>query len=206
MRNHSPVLRLVKALALLMGLTLLLAGCSRAYELKGTAYPPDKVAADFTLSTADGQTFRLSDHRGELVLLFFGYTSCPDVCPTTLAEAKQILEGLSKQADQVRFLFITVDPNRDTPERLAGYTALFHPNIVGLTGDPAELARVQQAYGVVAEKEQLSDSAVGYVINHTSRMFLVDANGHLRLSYAYGTPVADILADLQHLLRLGSSS
>lgn len=205
MCNPSPFLRLARTLTLLVAFTLLLAGCARAYELKGTAYPPDKVAADFTLATADGQTFRLGDHRGELLLLFFGYTSCPDICPTTLAEAKQILDGLGKQADRVRFLFITVDPERDTPERLAAYTGLFHPAIIGLTGDPTELARVQQAYGIMAEKEQLSDSAVGYVINHTSRMFLVDANGHLRLSYAYGTPVADIVADLRHLLRTASS-
>lgn len=188
-------------LAWLLILAVLVSGCGRSYELKGTPYPPGKVAADFTLMAPDGQPFRLSDHRGELVLMFFGYTSCPDICPLTLSEAKKVLEGLGPQADRVRFLFITVDPERDTPQRLAEYTALFHPAIVGLTGDPAELARVRQAYGVVADREQLSDSAVGYVINHTARMFLVDAAGNLRLSYAHGTPPADIVADLRYLLR-----
>ncbi|MCS6845950.1 MAG: SCO family protein [Caldilineales bacterium] len=188
-------------LAWLLALAIPLAGCGRAYELKGIPYPPGKAAADFTLMASDGRPFRLSDHRGELVLMFFGYTSCPDICPLTLSEAKKVLEGLGPQADRVRFLFITVDPERDTPQRLAEYTAMFHPAIVGLTGDPAELERVRKAYGIVADREQLSDSAVGYVINHTARMFLVDAAGNLRLSYAHGTPPADIVADLRYLLR-----
>lgn len=188
-------------LAWLLALAVLVGGCGRAYELKGTPYPPGKVAEDFTLMAPDGQPFRLSDHRGELVLMFFGYTSCPDICPLTLSDAKQVLEGLGPQAERVRFLFITVDPERDTPQRLAEYTAMFHPAIVGLTGDPTELARVRQAYGIVADREQLSGSAVGYVINHTARIFLVDAAGNLRLSYAHGTPPADIVADLRYLLR-----
>lgn len=178
-----------------------LTGCGQTYEFKGTAYPDGKAAQDFTLSAADGQTFRLSQHRGQVVLLFFGYTSCPDICPTTLAEAKQVLEGLGDDAGAVRFAFITVDPERDTPEKLAGYTAFFHPDIIGLTGDPAELEQVRQAYGVVAEKEQLSESAVGYIVNHTARIFLIDPEGNLRLSYGFGTPPADILADLRHLLQ-----
>jgi protein SCO1/2 len=148
----------------------------------------------------DGGRFRLSEHRGQIVLMFFGYTSCPDVCPTTLAEARRILEDLEDDSEQVTFLFITVDPERDTPEVLANYVTAFHPAIIGLTGASDELGAVRQAYGVFAEKEVLDESAAGYVVNHTARVFLVDAEGRLRLSYAFGTVPDDILQDIRHLL------
>jgi protein SCO1/2 len=187
------------ALLLLAGL---LAGCGQpAYQFKGTPYPPDRQALDFTLTSEEGEPFQLSDHKDQVILLFFGYTSCPDVCPTTLAEARQVLNDLEGDADQVAFLFITVDPERDTPERLAKYTDVFHPAITGLTGDAETLAHVRDAYGVVAEKEQLTDSALGYVVNHTARTFLVDQQGNLKLSYRYGTVPEDILSDVKYLLQ-----
>ena len=188
----SPVL-----LALLAA--LLLSACG-SYQFQGTEYAEPSPAPDFELKKTDGQHFRLSEQRGQIVLMFFGYTSCPDVCPTTLAEANQIFRGLDNDADQVRFLFITVDPDRDTPEVLSNYVTAFHPAIVGLTGTPDELQAVYRDYGIFAEKEELSESAVGYVVNHTARVFLVDAQGRLRLSYAFGTPPEDILQDIRHLL------
>jgi protein SCO1/2 len=132
--------------------------------------------------------------------MFFGYTSCPDVCPTTLAEARWVLEGLGDDADRVIFLFTTVDPERDTPEVLGTYVAAFHPAIVGLTGAPDVLAAVRQDYGIFAEKEVLEGSATDYIVNHTARLFLVDTEGRLRLSYSFGTPPEDILEDIRHLL------
>lgn len=186
---------------LLVFAAILLASCGQAYQYKGTLYPEDNTARDFELMADDGQTYRLSDHRGQVVLVFFGYTGCPDVCPMTLSEAKQVLEGLGDDAEGVQFIFITVDPERDTAEQLGRYTKAFHPKIVGLTGDPEELARIRDAYGVVAEKEELSDSALGYVVNHTARVFLVDPEGNLKLSYRFGTEPADVLADVQYLLR-----
>jgi protein SCO1/2 len=177
----------------------MLSACG-SYQFQGTEYAKPNTAPDFELMATDGHRFRLGEQRGQIVLMFFGYTSCPDVCPTTLAEANQILRGLENDADQVTFLFITVDPERDTPEVLSNYVAAFHPAIVGLTGAPNELGAVYQDYGILAEKEELSGSAVGYVINHTARIFLVDAQGRLRLSYAFGTPPEDILQDIHHLL------
>jgi protein SCO1/2 len=187
------------ALVLLGFLSFLLAAC-QSYQFKGTSYPDPQPASDFALTATDGQQFRLSEHRGQIVLMFFGYTSCPDVCPTTLAEAKQILKGVGGDSDRVTFLFITVDPERDTPQVLANYVAAFDPAIVGLTGTSDELAAVRQAYGVFAEKEVVDASAVGYTITHTSRVFLVDTEGRLRLSYAFGTLPDDILQDVRHLL------
>ena len=185
--------------ALLLALIALLLAACGAYQFNGTAYPDPRAAPDFELTAADGTPFRLSGQRGQIVLLFFGYTSCPDVCPTTLAEANQLLRGLGDDAGRVTYAFITVDPGRDTPEVLAGYTAAFHPAILGLTGAPDQLAGVRQAYGVSAE-EIVDESSGGHSLSHTARLFLVDPQGRLRLSYATGTPAQDILQDIRHLL------
>jgi protein SCO1/2 len=197
-RMHDSTPRYL-ALVLLGLLSFLLAAC-QSYQFKGTPYPDLQTAPDFALTATHGKQFRLSEHRGQIVLMFFGYTSCTDVCPTTLAEAKQILKGVGSDADRVTFLFITVDPERDTPQVLAKYVAAFDPAIVGLSGTSDELAAVRQAYGIFAEKEAVDDSGAGYTITHTSRVFLVDTEGHLRLSYAFGTPPDDIVQDIRHLL------
>jgi protein SCO1/2 len=182
-----------------LGLGLLLAAC-QPYQFKGTEYPADMSAENFTLTTTKGQPFRLSDERGKIVLMFFGFTSCPDVCPTTLAEAKRILEGLGDDGANVRFVFITVDAERDTQQRLGQHISAFHPDIIGLRGTPEGLQTVFDAYGIHVAKVPLEDSALGYTMEHTARVFLVDQTGRLRLSYAFGTPDEDILLDVQYLL------
>jgi protein SCO1/2 len=197
-QSARPALLYMSLVALLLG-AMLLSGC-QSYEFKGTLYADPQPAPDFELTAPNGEHFRLSDHQGEIVLMFFGYTSCPDVCPTTLAEARRILEGLGEDVDNVTFLFITVDPERDTPEVLGTYATAFHPAIVGLTGSADDLAAVRQDYGIVAEKEILEGSAAGYAVTHTARVFLVDAEGRLRLTYSFGTPPEDILEDINHLL------
>jgi protein SCO1/2 len=185
---------------LVLVLTSLILTACQPYQFKGTQYPDPQSAPDFELTDTNGERFRLSDQQGQTVLMFFGYTSCPDVCPMTLAEARRVLEGLGYYAAKVTFLFITVDPERDTTEVLGTYVTAFHPAIIGLTGTPDELAAVRQDYGVFADKEVLEGSAVGYVVNHTARVFLVDAEGRLRLNYAFGTPPEDILEDIRHLI------
>jgi protein SCO1/2 len=179
---------------------MLLAACA-PYQFKGTEYPEGILAEDFTLIDTEGRPYQLSQRQGKVTLLFWGYTSCPDVCPVTLSEAKQMIQGLGDEAEQVEFLFITVDPERDTPEVLGKYAAAFHPDIIGLTGTPDELAAVQEAYGIYSAKVPLENSATGYSMDHTARTFLVDGDGRLRLSYAYGTPADDIVADVRYLLK-----
>lgn len=173
---------------------------SKPATFRGTSYAePYPVAAEIELQQADGNTFRLSDQRGKIVALFFGYTSCPDVCPTTMAELNQAFEKLGDQADQVQVLYVTVDPERDTPERAQEYVNHFNPDFIGLSGSEAELAKVWNDYGVFREIVE-GTSASGYLVNHTARVTVIDQQGNLRLSFPFDTPVDDVVHDLKLLL------
>jgi protein SCO1/2 len=186
---------------LLLGcLILLLAGCG-SHEFKGTEYRDAQPAPDFELENVAGGTFRPSDHQGKVLLLYFGYTFCPDICPATLAQVTVALDRLEEDADRVVMLFVTVDPERDTAEVMSNYVSAFHPNIIGLTGSRESLEAVFSAYGIVAEREELPDSAMEYAMNHTTRLFLVDPEGRLRLSYPFGTQPGDIVEDVTYLLK-----
>ena len=168
----------------------------------GTSYgEPYPVAQEIELTRSDGTSFRLSEMRGKIVLIFFGYTSCPDVCPTTLAELKQALEELGEdKADQVKVVFVTVDPQRDTPERVQEYVNHFNPDFIGLSGTEIELANVWNNYGVFRQNVE-SSSATSYLVDHTARVTLIDQQGNLRVSFAFDTPVDDIVHDLKLLVK-----
>jgi protein SCO1/2 len=173
---------------------------SQPDSFRGTTYPePFPAASEIQLTRDTGTGFRLSETRGKVVMLFFGYTSCPDVCPTTMAEAKQALERLGDEANQVQVLFVTVDPERDTPERVQEYVNHFNSSFIGLSGTEPELAKVWNAYGVFRETVE-GTSAAGYLVNHTARTTLIDRQGNLRVSFPFGTPVEDIVHDLKLLL------
>jgi protein SCO1/2 len=191
--------RVLVWMALLMLTVAPLCGC-QSYKFNGTLHDEPAMAPEIELTNVKGGTYRLSESRGRIVLIYFGYTFCPDICPGTLAQAREMFDLLGEQAEMVEFLFVTVDPERDTAEAMSAYVSAFHPRIVGLTGSPDELAQVFESYGIVAEKEPLPESAVGYVMNHTSRVFLVDQDGRLRLSYSFGTVGEDIVEDIRHLL------
>lgn len=167
-------------------------------DFRGTLYDPPLPAAEIELLRDDGSNFRLSEQRGNVVLLFFGYTSCPDVCPTTLSELRMVREELGKQADQVQVVFVTVDPQRDTPQVVQKYVSIFNPDFIGLSGTEAALAKVWNDYGVYREVEQ-TESLSAYLVNHTARVYLIDAQGNMKLSYSFGTPVDDIVHDLEIL-------
>lgn len=168
---------------------------------RGVVYEPPMPAADFSLSQANGQAFRLSEQRGKIVVLFFGYTSCPDVCPTTLADLRQAMQKLSaRERERITVAFITVDPARDTPERVQEYVQHFHPSFIGLSGTEEQLKPVWKAYGVTREIQSTS-SAVGYLIAHSAHVYVIDGQGNLHLTFPFGTSAEDIAHDLKNLLR-----
>jgi protein SCO1/2 len=170
-------------------------------NFRGTAYvEPYPAAPEIELTRENGSSFRLSGMRGKIVLLFFGYTSCPDVCPATMAELNQAMRELDKgEADQVRVLFVTVDPARDTPERAQEYVNHFNPEFIGLSGTETELAKVWNEYGIFREIVE-GTSAAGYLVNHTARVTLIDRNGNMRVSFGFDAPVDDIVHDLKLVL------
>jgi len=165
----------------------------------GTLEPPGP-APEFTLRADTGRTVRLRDWRGQVVLLYFGYTSCPDVCPTTLSDLADVKKQLGPRGRQVQVALVTVDPERDTAKRLHTYVQAFDPAFVGLTERKATLAAVWKAYGVYVQSHRVPKSADGYIVDHSATTFVIDPEGRLRLAISFGTPVADILHDLQLLL------
>jgi protein SCO1/2 len=154
--------------------------------------------ANFTLTNQDGRAFQLSDLRGRVVLLFFGYTSCPDACPTTLSKLAKVYKLLGPERDRVVTLFVSVDPGRDTPRVLKDYLKYFRVNSVGLTGTKEEIDRVVHQYGARYEIEK-SDSAAGYHINHSTDLYLIGQKGEVaqRFKYEGGTKeIADAVRRL----------
>lgn len=182
--------------ALLVG--MLLSACG-AEELQGVAMPQVQAAPDFTLTTADGQPFRLSEQRGKPVFLFFGYTSCPDVCPTTLADLARAKQQAGKAGENVQVVFVSVDPERDTPERIKRYVSNFDPSFVGLHGTDEQLQPVLKAYGVTAIKRPLPNSKLGYVVDHSSYVAVIDREGQWRELFGFGDPVESIANDMRVL-------
>lgn len=191
------------AIAMVLGVTMLAVFMfSATDEFRGTYFAePYPVAADFALTRADGTAFHLSEERGSVVLLFFGYTACPDICPTTLAELRLALEALKPaEASRVKVLFITVDPARDTPERVQEYVNHFNTEFIGLSGSEEELLQIWESYGVYREIVN-GESAAGYLVNHTARVTLIDQNGNMRVSFPFDMPVEDIVHDLKLILK-----
>jgi protein SCO1/2 len=187
-------------LLLIVGIAVLL--FAKPATFRGTTYgEPYPLASEIELTRSDGSNFRLSELRGNVILVFFGYTSCPDVCPTTLAELKLVLAELNEaDANQVKVVFVTVDPERDTPERVQEYVERFNPTFVGLSGEQADLEKIWQSYGVYREIVE-GTSAAGYIVDHTARVTLIDQQGNMRISFAFDTPVEDMVHDLKLMLK-----
>ena len=186
-----------------IGLGLLSLGCqtfASTYEYKGVSLESSEPLPDFELRSATGETFRLSDVEGDLVLIYFGYTSCPDVCPLTMWEVKKALADLETGQDQVHVIFITADPKRDTPEILSRYMTAFGPEFIGLTDDFEKIEAVMKPFGAFAEKEIVADSSLGYLVSHTATLFLVDPHRRLFLQYPFGFKAEELTQDLNHIL------
>ncbi|MGB0685112.1 MAG: SCO family protein [Planctomycetota bacterium] len=158
----------------------------------------EDFGGDFSLIDQRGEPFTLSETDGKVRLLFFGFTHCPDICPTTLAELNQALGLLGSKGEEVEILFVSVDPERDTPERLEPYLAAFSLPVTGLTGTPEEVAAVAEAYGAYYDRVDL-DSALGYTMDHSTYLYLLDREGVVRYLFRYEDPperVAEVVRKL----------
>lgn len=170
-------------------------------SFRGSEIAPAPPATDFALERANGQVYRLSDQEGKVVLLFFGYANCPDFCPATLAEFRRAHEQLAEDdlADQVEFVVITIDPERDDSESIDAFVSSFNPDFVGLSGTEEELQPVWDGYFVFRERQNV-DSEAGYLMAHSTRVYAVDKFGQLRLTYPFGQTAEDMVRDVRKLL------
>jgi len=188
------------ALACALALCVVFLGCDSGQKFRST----DVTGADFgralELTDHNGKPRRLEDFRGKAVVLFFGFTHCPDICPTTLAETAAAVRKLGADGERVQVLFITVDPQRDTPEALAKYVTAFDPRFLGLRGDEQATQRTAKEFKVFYEKRKTGDT---YSVDHSGQTYVIDPQGRLRLLVRPERIAEDLSEDLRTLLRAG---
>lgn len=199
MKRHLFFLPFVLSVLLMIGLV----GCSTPHEFSGTVFESTAEAFDFTATNYDGTTFQLSDHRGEVVLLFFGYTFCPDVCPFTLADLNTLYTQLGDQSEDLTVVFVSVDPERDTVEKMATYIPAFNPEFYGLRLEGEMYDAVMTTYGVYVEKRFVEGSEIpgGYFVDHTGIIYLIDKAGNLSEVFPPNSDADFMQADVLYWLR-----
>ena len=185
-----PMQTLIRIITLLICIGVLAQGITKDVDM---------VGGDFSLTTHMNSTYSLSDSRGKVVLLFFGFTHCPDICPMTLSTIQTVLDQLGDQATQVQPLLITVDPRRDTPEILKNYLQWFGNNFIGLTGTTNEVDKVVKQYGGFYSYEGDTGSTA-YNVDHTSNLYLIDTNGVVTNIMPFGLPPQAIVEFVEKLL------
>lgn len=185
--------------ALFLCIALSLAGCSEPPRFVSTDLSTVDWGKDFKLTDHNGKAARLADFRGKAVVLFFGYTQCPDVCPTTLANMRDAMKLLGEDAKRVQVLFVTVDPARDTPALLAQYVPAFHPSFLGLYADEKSIAALAKDFKVFYAK-QPGSTPDSYSIDHSTGSYAFDPQGKLRLLLRHGETPSNVAADLKLLL------
>ena len=193
--NLQKVLWVLAGAAAFVFIWLLMWADYRADLAQAETEPP--FFAQFELTDHRGMVQTDEDFAGRWMLVFFGFTNCPDVCPTTLSEVAAVMEGLGDEAAKVQPIFITIDPARDTPTALAGYVPLFDAGIIGLTGTPEQIAATSETFPIFFERIEEATAPGGYTMGHTSHLFLFDPRAGFANSWPYGTPAEEILADLR---------
>ncbi len=200
MNDTSPTGSKHGKLALLAAMALL-AGCYAEHpKFKSTDVTGADWGKTLALTGHDGKPRTLADFRGKVVVLTFGFTHCPDVCPTTLAEAAQALKSVKREAERVQLLFVTLDPERDTRTVLAKYVPAFDPHFLGLYGDAAATQRTAKEFKIFYEKRK-GDSAGSYAVDHSAQSYVIDAEGRLRLLVKHERIGTDLAHDVNELLR-----
>lgn len=180
---------------------LVLAGCGRpeAPVFKLTDVTGASFGKALELTDHNGQPRTLADFKGKVVTLFFGFTHCPDVCPTTMVEMANVMKELGPDAAKLQVLFVTVDPERDTAEVLKRYVPAFHPSFLGLRGSAEETAKVAKEFKIHYQKQKLASG--GYTVDHSAGTYIFDGEGRLRLFAQYGTGAPALLHDIRQLLK-----
>lgn len=180
---------------------VLLTACSKApVAFLNTDLTGATFGRRFSLTDHQGRLRTLDDFRGKVVVLFFGYTSCPDICPSTLARLAEVMKVLGAEAEKVQVLFVTLDPERDSAERLKDFVPWFNPTFLGLRGDTAQIKAVQEEFRVFSVRKEVG-SELGYVLDHSSGAYVFDPAGNLRLYVKDTTSTSDIVSDIRHLLK-----
>ncbi len=199
--NKRNAIKNIAAYALLAGATGLFSACSEqkpafaAIDVTGANY-----AKNFELTDHNGQVRHLTDFAGKIVVMFFGYTQCPDVCPTSMAELAEVKKALGPDGDKLQGLFVTVDPERDKPEMLKAYMANFDPTFLALTSTPEKLAELAKDYKVYYKKVD-GKTPTSYTMDHSAGSYVYDTKGQLRLFTRYGSGPAALVADIKLLLK-----
>jgi protein SCO1 len=198
MKNTGLLLIIIASIAALLGA---LGYQTLSTPQKTVQHPSlgNKLGGDFSLQSADG-TVTLKQYQGKVVVLYFGYTACPDVCPTTLGIMGQAFKQLSaKEQAQTQGLLITLDPERDTVERLAEYTPYFHPNILGLGGNLADITRIARQYGVMFFRAKTEDDG-NYLVDHSSRTYVIGKSGQVAYLLPHNTSVSELVEKIRNTL------
>jgi protein SCO1 len=190
---------------LVVGLTLGLAiiglsACADKPSFRNTDITGAEFAREFSLTDHNGQARTLADFKGKAVVVFFGFTQCPDVCPTTLAEMTEAVKQLGADGNKLQVLFITIDPERDTPELLKKYVPAFHPSFLGLTGNAEAIAKVAKEFKVFYQKSP-GKTPGSYTMDHTANSYVFDPQGRVRLVVKHGLGAEPLVQDLKQLLK-----
>lgn len=193
--DRRPSLRTV--LTLLLSVLPLAAAADGATQFIGGVFDPPRDAPELGLTASDGSELRLADYRGKIVILGFGFTSCPEVCPTTLAVLAQARHKLGADADALQVVYVTVDPATDTPDRMRDYLRGFDASFIGGTGPEETLEAVRREYGVIASRKPQGS---GYTYAHSSYTYLIDRTGRIRALMPYGHKADDFVHDIRILI------
>ena len=181
--------------------SLILASCAKNAEFKfnGSDISNANLNSSFELLSHTGEIKKITDFKGSVVAIFFGFTHCPDICPTSMQELKFIKESLGKQSDKLQVIFITLDPERDNQSLLNSYVPSFDKSFIGLTGSQEDINRIASQYKIFHMTVGEGDS---YTIDHSSGIYIIDKDGKIRVRHPYGSKVESIIEDIQHLISI----
>jgi protein SCO1/2 len=196
--NNMSTIRTARLIAALAVLTFSVSACADA-PLHGVLIENPAAAPPLVLVDANGTSFNLAKERGHAVVIYFGYTHCPDVCPATLSDWARARRELGAAAEKVRFVFVSVDPERDSPQLSYNYAHQFDASFVGLTAADSALEKIKKDWGFAVFREETGDPK-GYGVAHPAQSFVVDANGLVRMIFPPSTKPADIASDLRRFM------